>query len=154
VAAPTLEILEQLLVRHEQYEFEYDLEGTIGTLIDIPRYELPTLGWRIEGKEAVTELYKRMLTGAEWRAMWADKRVHAWGGSTLCREAFLYFNTADGDRVTGQYFAAFEVEPDSGLIVGERLYMDAAFAEAMAEDLGPDFGDIPGVSRLVDRARP
>lgn len=144
-----MEQMEAILHKHEEYELAYDLEGTVSTLTDDPQYEFPALGWRVRGRAAVVETYRRMLPLAEKVAMWADKRVHASGPNTLCREAFVMFNTADGERTTGQYFVAIAFEDN--LISGERMYMDSSFAEIMAEALGPDFGDLPGVSRIVPK---
>ncbi len=143
----SFEEMEQAFFDHEEYELAYDLEGTMTTLVDVPQYELPTLGWRIEGKAAATELYKRMLVGAEKRAMWAEKRfAHAIAPNTLVREAHVWFNTDDGDRGIGQYVVVIAFE--NGKISGERLYFDKDYAEIMAAEIGADFGDFPGVSRL------
>lgn len=143
----TLQQMEELLAVHEMAEFQVDLDATMATLVDNPVYELPSLGWRIEGRSAVRETYRRLLHGSDKRNMWADKRVHAISEDSLSREAYVYVDTEDG-RVTGQYFAVIAFEGDK--ISGERMYMDTTFAKAMAEILGPDFGDVPGVSRLAD----
>lgn len=119
----------------------------MATLVDNPVYELPSIGWHIEGRDAVLETYRRMLPGSEVRNVWADRRVHAISENELCREAYVYFDTPEG-RTTGQYFAVMAFEGDK--ILGERMYMDTSFAKAMTDILGPDFGDIPGVSRLAD----
>lgn len=143
----TLQQMEDLLALHEKAEFEMDLEATMATLVDNPVYELPSIGWHIEGRDAVLETYRRMLPGSEVRNVWADRRVHAISENELCREAYVYFDTPEG-RTTGQYFAVMAFEGDK--ILGERMYMDTSFAKAMTDILGPDFGDIPGVSRLAD----
>ena len=147
----TLQQMEALLAAHETAEFEIDLDATMATLVDNPVYELPTLGWHIEGREAVRETYNRMLPGGDKRNIWADKRVHAISEDTLCREAYVYFDTDEG-RVTGRYMAVIVFQGNR--ILGERMYMDTAFAKVMAEILGPDFGDVPGVSRLEDVSPP
>lgn len=147
----TLEQMEALLAEHEMAEFNLDLDGTMATLVDNPVYELPALGWHIEGQEAVRETYRRLLVGSDKGNMWADKRVHAVSGNSLCREAYVYIDTPKG-RVTGQYFVTLIFEGDK--ILGERMYMDTTFAAAMADILGPDFGDVPGVSRLEDKTPP
>ncbi|NMO03523.1 hypothetical protein HH308_20105 [Gordonia sp. TBRC 11910] len=143
----TQQQMEDLLALHEKAEFEMDLEATMATLVDNPVYELPSIGWHIEGRDAVLETYRRMLPGSEVRNVWADRRVHAISENELCREAYVYFDTPEG-RTTGQYFAVMAFEGDK--ILGERMYMDTSFAKAMTDILGPDFGDIPGVSRLAD----
>lgn len=147
----TLEQMEALLAVHEEAEFNVDLEATMATLADNPVYEFPALGWHIEGQEAVRETYRRLLIGGDKANMWADKRVHAISDNALCREAYVYIDTDKG-RVTGQYFVTIVFEGDK--ILGERMYMDTTFANAMAEILGPDFGDVPGVSRLEDVVPP
>jgi hypothetical protein len=145
----TLDEMEALLARHEEAEFALDLDATMATLGDNPVYELPALGWHIEGQEAVREMYRRMLPGGEDLNMWAEKRVHALDDSSLCREAYVYWDGPDG-RTTGRYMAVIAFEDDR--IAGERLYMCDRFAIAMAGVLGADFGDVPGVSRLEDRS--
>lgn len=147
----TIQQMEELLAIHEMAEFKLDIDATLATLVDDPRYELPSIGWSIKGKDAVRELYARMLTGGDERNIWADKRVHAINDTTLCREAYVYFDTGEG-RVTGQYFAVIVFSGDR--ILGERLYMDKAFADVMSQILGADFGDVPGVSRLADVVPP
>ncbi|MGW4533678.1 hypothetical protein ACWEOI_22295 [Nocardia sp. NPDC004340] len=147
----TLQQMEEVLAIHEMAEFNLDLDATLATLVDNPVYELPTLGWHIEGRDAVRETYARMLPGSDKRNIWADKRVHAISDNELCREAYVYFDTEEG-RVTGRYFVVMAFEGNR--ISGERMYMDTTFAKAMAEMLGPDFGDIPGVSRLEDKSPP
>lgn len=147
----TQQQMEELLALHEKAEFDMDLDATMATLVENPVYELPTMGWRIEGHDAVLETYKRMLPGSERVNTWADRRVHAVSENELCREAYVYFDTPDG-RVTGQYFAVMAFEGDK--IKGERMYMDTSFCASMTEILGADFGDIPGVSRLADVVPP
>ncbi|MET9214725.1 MULTISPECIES: hypothetical protein [unclassified Nocardia] len=147
----TLPEMEALLAVHEAAEFELDLDATMETLVENPIYELPTLGWHIEGRAAVRETYQRMLPGGEKRNIWADKRVHAISENTLCREAYVYFDTDEG-RKTGRYIAVIVFSGNR--ILGERMFMDSTFAKAMTEILGPDFGDVPGVSRLEDMSPP
>lgn len=143
----TLAEMEELLAAHEMAEFNINLDATVATLVENPVYELPSLGWRIEGQEAVRETYKRLLHGGDVHNLWADKRVHATSATSLAREAYVYIDTPEG-RVTGQYFVAMDFAGDT--IAGERMYMDAAFVKAANDILGPDFGDIPGVTRLED----
>lgn len=148
----TLPEMEELLALHEKAEFEMDIDATMATLVENPAYELPSIGWYILGREAVFETYQRMLRGSDIRNVWADKRVHAISDSTLCREAYVYFDTAGG-RVTGQYFTVIEFEDDK--IRGERMYTDAAWSSELGLMLGgEDFGKVPGVSRLADMVPP
>lgn len=146
----TLDQMEDLLALHEEAEFNVDVDGTMATLIPHPIYELPTLNWYIEGWDAVKETYRRLLIGGEERNIWAVKRTHAIAGNSLIREAYVYVDTDEGVRVTGRYNVVMDFEGDK--ISGERMYMDATFARAMTQILGPDFGDIPGVYPLDARS--
>jgi hypothetical protein len=148
----TLQQMEELLAIHEMAEFNLDIDGTMATLVEHPIYELPALNWHIEGWDAVKETYRRLLHGGDVRNIWAEKRTHAITESSLCREAYVYVDTDDGVRVTGRYLVAMDFEGDK--IAGERMFMDVTFAKAMSEILGPDFGEIPGVSRLDEMSPP
>lgn len=148
----TLQEMEKLLAIHETAEFNLDIDGTMATLVENPVYELPALNWYIEGWDAVTELYRRLLHGGDVRNIWAEKRTHAITDGSLCREAYVYVDTDEGVRVTGRYNVVMDFEGDK--ISGERMFMDATFAKAMSEILGPDFGDVPGVSPLDEKSPP
>ena len=53
---------------------------------------------------------------------------------------------------TGSYNVVMDFEGDK--IKAERMYMDTGFARTVAQFFGPDFGEIPGVSRLTDKFPP
>ncbi|BBZ10051.1 hypothetical protein BST20_02680 [Mycobacterium branderi] len=148
----TLEQMEELLRLHEEAEFNLDLDATMATLVENPVYELPSLNFYIEGREAVEELYRRMLHGGDVRNFWADKRTHAISPSSLIREAWVYFDTDEGVRTTGSYNVVMDFEGDK--IAGERMFMDASFTKTMAAVLGPDFADVPGVYPLNQKQPP
>ncbi|NIB30767.1 hypothetical protein HBB16_01895 [Pseudonocardia sp. MCCB 268] len=57
-----------------------------------------TLGWKIDGREAVTELYRRMLPGGLKQAMWAEKRVHAVGPEHPGPRGVRHVQLPDGRR--------------------------------------------------------
>ena len=144
--------MEEILLTHEVAELEEDLEATMATLVPHPRYELAGLGWRIEGTEAVRETYKRILGYVSARNVAAEKRVHAVDKNHLVREAHVSFDASDGKRVTGLYMVVMAFDADLKLIAGERMYMDPVFAGMMAEQLGDDFAEVPGVSVIGDKA--
>ena len=144
--------MESILLDHEVAELEGDLEATLATLTPDPHYELATLGWAIDGRDAVRETYERILPGAQKWDIAAEKRVHAVADNTLLREAFVSFNTPEGERLTGLYMVVMAFDPELKLISGERMYMDPQFAAMMSRDLGDDFADVPGVSRISDSA--
>lgn len=143
--------MEEILLTHEIAELEMNVEATMATLVPNPHYELAALGLAIDGTDAVRETYRRILPNQN-RDVAAEKRVHAVAANTLLREAFMSFNTLEGTRVTGLYLVVMAFDPDLKLISGERMYMDPNFAQMMSEQLGPDFAELPGVSRIGDTA--
>lgn len=144
--------MQEILIAHEKAELEGDLEATLATLTPTPRYELATLGWAIDGMDAVRETYQRILPGAEKWNIAAEARGYTWSENTMVREAHVSFDTLEGERVTGLYMVVMTFDPELKKISGERMYMDPHFANMMATDLGDDFGSVPGVSRISETA--
>lgn len=143
----TLDDLNAAQRRHEIPEIANDLEGTMATVCPDPTYELPAVGWMIEGREAVYEFYRRTLPYFDARDVDAERRIHAAGPNTLLREAYMTV-VLDGETVCTNYVAVMAIDPETGLITGERLYTDPVAAGLFAEALGDDFGTVPGVSKL------
>ena len=143
--------MEEVLLAHEIAELEQDVEATMATLAPDPHYELAGLGLAIDGEDAVRETYRRILPDSG-RDVAAERRVHAVAANTLLREAFMTFNTLEGERVTGLYLVVMAFDSERKLISGERMYMDPLFAQMMREQLGPDFESLPGVSLIRDTA--
>lgn len=81
-------------------------------------------------------------------------RVHGAGPNTLFREAFFSFDGPDGERLTAQYLVAIEFDPVERKIKGERQYGDTLFHQYLTPHIGPDYGEIEGVTRLKDRNKP
>lgn len=148
----TLAQMEELLAIHEEAEFNVDLDGTMATLVDNPVYEFPALNYYVEGWEPVTETYRRFLRGGFERNIWAEKRTHAVSPSSLCREAYVFFDDLDGNRLTGRYNVVMDFEGEK--ISGERMFMDATFAKACYEIFGADFIEVPGVRWLSEVSPP
>ncbi|MCV7193096.1 hypothetical protein H7I02_09845 [Mycolicibacterium brumae] len=146
----TLEEMEAVLLAHEIAELNQDIDATMATVVPDPHYELSALGWIIDGQQAVREMYRRILP-VDHRDVAAEKRIHAMCDNTLLREAVMSFNTLEGNRVSGLYLVVLAFDPAHKKISGERMYMDPLFAQMMSEQLGADFGDVPGVSRTADR---
>ncbi|HJQ05469.1 MAG TPA: hypothetical protein VJ872_08505 [Nocardioides sp.] len=142
--------MEEILLEHEIAELEQDVPRTMATLVDNPQYELPTLGFAIRGTEAVTETYRRIMRTVVERDIAAEMRVHAVAANTLIREAVVSMNLADGTRVSGTYNVIMGFDPEQRKITGERMYMDTNFAAYMTEQLGEDFDQVPGVTKLGD----
>lgn len=144
--------MEAVLLEHEIAELENDVERTMATLVPNPHYEIAFLGLAIDGRDAIRELYKRILSRNVGRPVAAEARNHAVARNTLIREAHVSFDTLDGKRVTGLYMVVMEFDPISKKIVSERMYADTLFAQFMTEQIGPGLENFPGVSRITDTA--
>jgi hypothetical protein len=143
----TLKEIEEILHAHETAEEANDLEGTMATVVVDPHYELPVMGVKLDGRQAVREFYRRTLPRMTQRDVHATMRVHGLAANTLLREAYVHLEI-DGQMITGNYCAVLLVDPEQRLIAGERVYMDPWFTKILLEDLGPDFEQVPGVSRM------
>lgn len=144
--------MEEILLAHEIAELEQDVEATMATLAPNPHYELAFVGLAVDGEDAVRETYRRILGNNEGRDVAAERRVHGVATNTLLREAYMTFNTREGERVNGLYLVVMSFDPELKLISGERMYTDPVFGQMMREQLGPDFENLPGVTRIRDTA--
>jgi hypothetical protein len=150
----TLEEMEAILAAHEIAELSQDIDSTMETVVPNPHYEFPTAGWAVDGREAVCEHYRRSLPAGGRSRVASKKRVHGVGPNTLFREAWISFDTEEGERLTGQYMAVIEFDPVLKKIKSERQYGDSIFDIFLAPHVGPDYGDCPGVTRLNANATP
>jgi hypothetical protein len=78
--------------------------------------------------------------------------VDAVAKNALVNEAFVSFDNAKGERVTGQYLVVVEFDPELHKVIGERMYMDPVFGQMWVENLGEGFTELPGVSKVTDSA--
>ncbi len=150
----TLEEMEAILALHETCELAQDIDATMETVAPNPYYEFPTSGWRVDGEVGVREHYRRSLSAGGLQNVASRKRVHGTGPNTLFREAWFSFDTGDGRRLTGQYLAVIEFDPETMKIKSERQYSDSIFEQFLAPHVGPDYGDVPGVTRLNSNTKP
>lgn len=143
------EEMEAILLEHEIAELEQDVERTMATLCDEPRYEFPAFGVAILGTDAVRATYNRILGEVVEVNLAAEARVLAVDTNTMVREAVVSFDKPDGSRVSGTYSVVMSFDSDTKTIAGERMYMDTNFAEHMRRVLGEDFfTNTPGVVPL------
>lgn len=135
-----------VLEAHGQFEIERDLDGTMSTVAANPVYEFVSTGWRIEGRDAVREMYRRLFAGVNNKVISAETRSVTAAENTLCHEGYTVREAADGTRHTcrSATIAIF----DGDLVAGERVYADEYMTKINLEAFGDDFGDVPGVSRL------
>jgi hypothetical protein len=143
--------MEPILLAHGMAEMGFDVDETLVTVVPDPHYEIGGIGLAIDGREAVREMYRRLLADNRNRDIQVDTRVDTVGKNTLMQEARVSFNNSKGERVTGLYLSVVEFDPRRKQILGERIYGDAVWSQLWAESLGGDFADFPGVSRIADK---
>lgn len=144
--------MEPVLLAHGMAEMEFDVDKTMLTVVPNPHYEIGALGLAIDGRDAVYEMYRRLLAANRKRDIQAAPRISGAAKNTLMQEAYVSFKNAKGERVTGVYLVLVEFDPERKQIIGERMYGDAVWNQMWAENLGEDFADFPGVSRIADQA--
>lgn len=135
--------LQAALFKHGLMELEQDLDGTMDTVAPEPHYELMCLGWRLEGRVAVREMYRRMYAGPQ--PLSADQRIVGASPNSMTIEVAVQFDCHEPGVISHDLTVlTFE----DGLVKSERFYTDPNFTDAMRRAYGEDFGDVPGVSRL------
>lgn len=132
--------LQAALFQHGLMELEQDLDGTMATVVADPHYELVNVGWRVDGREAVRELYRRMYAGPQ--PLSTEGTVLGASPNSLCYQVSVEFEPA----VVSRDLTVLTFEGD--LVASEVFYTDPSFTKVMREALGDDFEDVPGVSKI------
>lgn len=130
---------------HAQAEYDNDVEATMATVCDNPRYELITLGLALTTKDAVREFYSRTLPPGAERKLSGELRLELSGPDTVVGEYYIDM-VMDGEPKRSRVLSVIVMEGD--LFKGERVYGDQLFTEKWITDLGPDFASYPGVVPL------
>lgn len=144
--------MEAILFAHGKAELDFDVDATMATVVADPHYEIACLGLAVDGWDAVTEMYRRLLAGNRGRNIAAEERASALAGNTLMSEARVWFDSRTGDRACGHYLIVVSFDPVLHKVIGERIYTDPVFGRLWAENLGADFADLPGVSPIARTA--
>lgn len=137
--------MEAALDAHGAHELALDVDATMATVSADPSYEYVMLGLRADGREAVREAYRRMFAGYISKVVSSSVRVIAAAEEGLCREGFTTVRGDDG-LVTCRSITVITF--DGNLVSGERMYTDPFLTHVVQDAFGPDFADVPGVSRL------
>jgi hypothetical protein len=142
----------ELAMEHEVFEFANDVDGIMSTLVDEPVYELYPQGVRISGREAVRRFYELtmpIVLQFDYRRKALDTReitCAAFSDNQIASEVNCEFDFPDG--TTRRVYLMCVGEFRGGLMYGERIYCDQALAGLYDSVLGPDFYELPGVTRL------
>ncbi len=148
----TPEQMTEILMRHELFEFDENLDAVLTTLVDTPVYELQPLGYRITGREAVRLMYERTLPiilQFDYRRKQVDVReipCVAFSDNQLAAEMNDEIELPDGTRKRVYLMCVAEYSGDA--LVGERLYLDSTLARMYEDALGPDFFARRDVTKL------
>jgi hypothetical protein len=137
--------MEDALEVHGKYERALDLDGSMSTVAAHPTYEFVNLGWRVDGRDAVREAYRRLFCGYIDKITSSTARTLTEAPAALCRESFTVV-TGKRAPVTCRTITVITFEGD--LVSGERFYTDSYATDLIREAFGADFGDVPGVSTL------
>lgn len=139
----------ELAQAHETAEFSGDLDATMATLIDRPVYLWFPQRLKIEGREAVREMYARLMPMIDqMKAGIADRRIFfmATGEDQLAAEIDFDYRFEDG-RTKKVRIAAF-LQFVGEKMVGETQYVDQDLAGVVDALFDAEFMALPGVSRI------
>ncbi|WP_380872373.1 hypothetical protein ACFB49_33150 [Sphingomonas sp. DBB INV C78] len=112
-------------IRHIYLESHDDLEGTLGTLVQHPVYELHPIGLKMQGKALVRRYYEHFF--GEARRHVVDYVVHGYcyGETSMTVEVTISWRYDDG---VIRNFRNLTVLPyGSNGITGERMYAEDEF---------------------------
>lgn len=132
-----------LMARHDEGEVNQDVAATMATVAPVPFYEFQPMGMYIETRDALTEMYRRVLptqsdaiNGAVRKNFWfnADGYAVEWE-----------FDIVDlnGTPRKSHVITVFDFE--DGLVKGERVFLSPEHSDVFAKALGDDFFALPGV---------
>jgi hypothetical protein len=144
----TTEQMIEVSKQHEQAEFfAQDLDMTMATLIANPLYYWYPQRLRIEGYDAVREMYARIMPLIK---QMADKQANqnilfrTYGDSQLAAEVEFDYTFPDG-TTRPVHIAAF-LNFEDGKMVGETQYVDTDLAKILDGLLDDEFRKMPGVT--------
>lgn len=140
--------LEAAVWRHVEPELAQDLGGTLATVADDPVWEFYPLGVRVSGRDAIRELYTRLIPAFGVLKGEDQPRPACFSDTTMIVEQTLSAPGSDGSTQYMPVIVAMEIAGD-GRMKSERVYCSQQLADWFQDNvLGPDFLDLPGVSRI------
>ena len=140
----------ELVREHDAQEAAGDVDAVMATVAADPFYEFLPLGYRIHGREGVSELYRRVLPMLKQVVAGASQHNIWFSDDGYATEYEFNIQSEDGRPHTSSVIAAFTF--DGRLMKSERAFLDPEFAALFKKALGEDFLSVPGVSRRQDKA--
>jgi hypothetical protein len=132
-----------LMEKHDAAEAVADVAGTMATVSANPCWEFHPLGYYIRGREALTEMYNRMLHSQADAVKGAVRKNFWFNDEGYVVEFEFDIVTVDGKPHKSHVVVAFQFE--DGLVQAERVFMGTEHAEVVRRALGEDFINLPGV---------
>ena len=143
----------ELIKRHIETELAGNIDGILATLCPMPHYEIHPAGLSIDSRDSVAEFYRRMRVIFE-RVKPAGLSATLGGGyhgQYFGRDGAVTFDhviySEDGQEdVLIKLIGLFDYDEASGLLKGERVFMNKEASALFLTVLGTDFLQFPGVS--------
>jgi hypothetical protein len=119
---------------HAGAEAEFDIERVLATLVPVPRYEFFPLAKSISGWVDIERFYRHqypkfasLVMGYQLLGEWTNDQG-------ALQEYVIEVRQGNGTTATYHVMSMMPVDPEAGLLTGERLYCDEGFVRAL---LGP-----------------
>lgn len=133
-----------LMARHDAAEAIGDVAAVMETVCSEPRYEFQPLGYHIRSREAVAEMYRRLLPSQK-DVVKGAKIMNRWFSDNGYAVEYE-FNIVDvtGRPLVSHVIVAFDFE--DRLVQAERVFLGPEHSETVKRALGSDFVTVPGVT--------
>jgi hypothetical protein len=135
-----------LMAQHDLAEGNGDVDAVMKTVCANPEYEFQPLGYHIRSREAVAEMYRRILPSQKDAVKALQRKTQWFAEDGYAVEFELDMTAADGKPYKSHVITAFVFE--EGLVKAERVFLGPQHAALIKEVLGADFTALPGVSVL------
>jgi hypothetical protein len=142
-----------LIKRHIETELAGDIEGILATLCPVPHYEIHPAGLNIDSTDSVAEFYRRMRVVFQrvkpvGLSATLDGEYHGqfFGRDGAVTFDHVVYDDGSGEEVPIKLIGVFDCDEASGLLKGERVFMNRQASALFLKILGDDFLELPGVS--------
>ena len=123
--------VQAICTRHAELETRGDLEATMATLVDEPRYDLLPVGWTLEGTDQVRRYYEHLI-GSFIPATRDYQLLEEWANETSVAQEYVIHVEVDGVVESHHVVGVLWVIGD--LLGGERIYASERCLRLMAGD--------------------
>lgn len=132
-----------VMAQHDEGEMNQDVEATMATVAPAPFYEFQPMGMYIETRDALTEMYRRVLP-TQSDSIKGAVRKHFWFNDDGYAVEWE-FDIVDLIGVPRKSHVITVFDFEDGLVKGERVFLSPEHSAVFADALGKDFFSLPGV---------